>query len=71
MSERRIGQLSFADELIADTARPNAMLEQISQLVDWRQVEGLLKGMRSGTMGAPSYPSLALFKALLLSLIHI
>jgi IS5 family transposase len=66
MSERRIGQLSFADELIADTARPNAMLEQTSQLVDWRKVEGLLKGMRSGPMGAPSYPSLALFKALLL-----
>ena len=66
MSERRIGQLSFADDLVADTVRPNAMLEQASRLVDWEQIERLLKGLRSGTMGAPGYPSLALFKALLL-----
>jgi IS5 family transposase len=66
MSERRIGQLSFADDLVADTLRPNAMLEQADRLVDWGKIERLRKGLRNGTMGAPSYPSLALFKALLL-----
>ena len=66
MSERRIGQLSFADDLVADAARANAMLEQTGQLVNWSEIEALLKGLRSGTMGAPAYPSLALFKALLL-----
>jgi IS5 family transposase len=66
MSERRLGQLSFADDLVADAARSNAMLEQAGRLVDWSQIEGLLRGLRSGALGAPAYPSLILFKALLL-----
>lgn len=66
MSERRHGQLSFADELVADAARANATLEQTSRLVDWNEIDDLLKNLRSGTMGAPAYPALALFKALLL-----
>jgi IS5 family transposase len=66
MSERRIGQLSFADDLVADAALANAMLVQIGQLVEWSEIEALLRDLRSGSMGAPAYPSLALFKALLL-----
>ncbi len=66
MSERRIGQLSFADNLVADTSQGNATLKRIVELVDWREVESLLAGLRSGAMGAPGYPALALFKALLL-----
>jgi IS5 family transposase len=42
------------------------MLERVSELVDWDAVEVLLSSLRSGTMGAPAYPALALFKALLL-----
>lgn len=66
MSERRIGQLSFADQLVADAAWANATLQRIAELVDWRPIEALLGGLRSGVMGAPGYPALALFKALLL-----
>lgn len=66
MSERPIGQLSFTDGLVSDAARANATLQRVSELVDWRAIEALLSGLRSGSMGAPAYPSLALFKALLL-----
>ncbi len=66
MSERRIGQLSFADGLVGDAAWGNATLKRIAELVDWREIESLLGGLRSGAMGAPGYPALALFKALLL-----
>jgi IS5 family transposase len=66
MSERRIGQLSFADGLVADAAWANGTLRRISELVDWKEVEVLVGGLRSGAMGAPGYPALALFKALLL-----
>jgi len=66
MSERRIGQLSFADNLVSDVARGNATLERITELVDWSEIEVLLGGLRSGSMGAPGYPAVALFKALLL-----
>jgi IS5 family transposase len=66
MSERRIGQLSFADNLVAASSQGNATLKRIIELVDWKEVESLLAGLRSGAIGAPGYPALALFKALLL-----
>src|SRR5262249_12096156 len=66
MSERRIGQLSFADNLVADASQGNATLKRIAELVEWKEIESLLAGLRSGAMGAPGYPALALFKALLL-----
>jgi transposase, IS5 family len=70
MSERRLGQLSFADGLVADAVRPNAALTRINELVDWLEVERLLGGLRSGVMGAPGYPALALLKALLLQQLY-
>jgi transposase, IS5 family len=66
MAERQIGQLCFTDELVVDASRANLTLQRVSELVDWSAVEALLSGLRSGTMGAPGYPSLVLFKALLL-----
>jgi len=66
MSERRIGQLSFADSLVAESSQGSATLLRINELVDWKEVENLLAGLRSGPIGAPRYPALALFKALLL-----
>jgi len=66
MAERQIGQLSFTDDLVSDAARANVVLQRVSELVDWSTVDALLSGLRSGSMGAPGYPSLALFKAMLL-----
>ena len=41
MAERRIGQLSFADGLVADAGRPNAMLKRVGELVDWKEIEAV------------------------------
>ena len=60
------GVVSFADGFVNDAARVNAPLQRVSELVDWSAVEALLSDLRSGSLGAPAYPSLALFKALLL-----
>ena len=70
MAERRMGQMSFADDLVADVVEATTTLDQIAGLVEWREIAGLLSGMRSGAMGAPSYPALILFKALLLQQWH-
>ena len=66
MSERAVGQLSFADGLVADKASANAVLERIAQLVSWDELKALLSGLRDGPIGAPGYPALVMFKALLL-----
>ena len=60
MAERQIGQLSFTDGLVRDAVRANSSLQRVSELVDWSAVEAVLSGLRSGSMGAPAYPSLAL-----------
>jgi hypothetical protein len=66
MAERQIGQLSFTDGLVNEATKANASLQRMAELVDWHAIEALLSGLRSGSMGAPGYPALALFKALLL-----
>lgn len=70
MAERRIGQMSFADNLVADVVEANTTLDRIAGLVDWTEIGALLSGMRAGAMGAPGYPALILFKALLLQQWH-
>ena len=66
MAERRMGQMSFAEELVVEAAGGNAVLEKIAGFVDWKVVANLLAEVRGGTMGAPGYPALMMFKALLL-----
>lgn len=66
MSERKIGQLSFAEGLVAEAAGGNAVLEKVEAFVDWSAIAALLVPIRGGTMGAPGYPSLMMFKSLLL-----
>lgn len=66
MSEREVGQMSFADGLLADGAGANELLDRVVRLVDWSEVEALLSPIYGGRMGAPAYPALALFRALLL-----
>ncbi len=65
MSERRVGQLSFADKLLADGGG-NGVLDRLLKLVEWGEIEALLSAVHGGRMGAPAYPALALFRALLL-----
>ncbi len=66
MAERKIGQLSFADGMVAQAAGGNAVLEKVSEFIDWGPIDKLLAGVHGGTMGAPAYPALMMFKALLL-----
>jgi IS5 family transposase len=66
MTERALGQMSLVDHLVAEAAPGNAFLERASTLLDWKQVDEALAPLRSGAMGAPSYPVVVLFKALLL-----
>jgi transposase, IS5 family len=66
MAERDLGQPSLVDRLVGDVAPSNAFLERVSGLVDWSAVEAVLAPLRPGSMGAPAYPVLVLFKALLL-----
>lgn len=66
MSERQIGQLSFADEMVAAATGGNEVLERVSALIDWRPIDGLLSKVRGGAMGPPAYPALLMLKALLL-----
>jgi transposase, IS5 family len=70
MAERRMGQMSFADGLVADVVEANTPVDQIAGLVDWTEIGNLLSELRGGVMGAPGYPALILFKALLLQQWH-
>lgn len=66
VAERRIDQLSFADGFVAEAAGGNAALEKIAAFVDWQPIGEMLAQLRGGTMGAPGYPAVMMFKALLL-----
>ena len=70
MAERSMGQMSFADNLVADVVEGNTTLDRIAGLIDWTEIGGLLSGLRAGVMGAPGYPALILFKAMLLQQWH-
>lgn len=66
MAERDVGQLSLVDRLVGDAAPSNAFLQRVSELVDWQAVGEVLSPLRPGIMGAPAYPVMVLFRALLL-----
>ena len=65
MGEKRIGAGSFADAFMAPGVGRNVRLERIDGLFKWCRLETLLKPIRS-KIGRKGYPSLAMFKALLL-----
>lgn len=67
MPERVMGQLSFADALRHKRAGLNERLSKIDALIDWRAVEALLEPLSPPERGAPGYPALVLFKAVLLA----
>jgi IS5 family transposase len=62
------GQLGFAEAFLATNAGANRRLERIAELIDWAPFAALLRPLpRPGGPGRPSYPALAMFKALLLA----
>ena len=69
MTERSLGQLSFADGLVAGTGR-NETLERLGELIDWSAIARLLSPVHGSRYGAPGYPAVAMFKALLLQQWH-
>jgi IS5 family transposase len=69
MAHRKVGQLSLADAVVAKRAG-NRMLERVAALIDWAAVESLLSGLHAAERGAPSYPPLVMFKAILLQQWH-
>ncbi len=67
MSERSIGQLSFADSL-AGSPRETG-LDKVEALIDWAAVRAVLAPVRK-KLGAPGYRALMMFRCLLLGLWH-
>ena len=65
MADRSIGQERFG---FAGPSRSASSLDGLGELIDWRQVAGLLDPLYSATKGEPAWPPLAMFKALLLSI---
>ncbi len=66
MKKRVDEQLSLAEALVGRRLGTNARLERIDGLVKWYRFEKLLAGLHDAPTGRPSYPPLAMFKALLL-----
>ncbi|MGA0596260.1 IS5 family transposase [Enterovirga sp. CN4-39] len=69
MSAKRTGQMSFADALLPDRARPGR-LDRLLALVDWSGFEARLAGFRDRGPGRPGYEPLVMFKALLLQSLY-
>lgn len=68
MSRRRYAQIGFADHLVKKRANGRAdKLERTGGLIDWNALDRLLAPLSASRRGAPGYPPLSLFKALLLA----
>lgn len=72
MPRKQVGQLGFEDGLVARRrGRQRDDLEAILGLIDWAGIEAVLSPvMSTARKGEPSWPSLILFKALLLQRWH-
>lgn len=62
----RSSQAGLAEAFLHPTVGRNVRLEAICGQIDWVLVDGVLGALKAGRMGAPSYPALMMFKALLL-----
>jgi len=67
MSQRVVGQLSLADAFVQRRTGLTERLEGFSSLLDWQAVDQVLRPLRPAERGAPGYPPLVLFRALLLA----
>jgi IS5 family transposase len=67
MARKLIGQLGWADGLVADAQRQRRdHLSEIGGLLDWSAFAALLSEIHAARRGEPSYPPLTMFKVLLL-----
>lgn len=62
----RGSQAGVAEAFLHPSVGRNQRLELIAERLDWSGVQAALSGLRSGRRGAPPYPALMMFKALLL-----
>lgn len=58
---------SFTEMELARRRRACTWLQEVDGLIDWRPMEHQLRKLYSSHLGRPSYPPLAMFKALLLA----
>jgi len=68
--ERSIGMFGFADFVVAQKRRQETFLDGVAAMIDWSQVEMLLRHgigrTNEITVGAKAYPAIQMFKVLLL-----
>ncbi|WP_020997421.1 IS5 family transposase [Sphingomonas sp. ERG5] len=64
MAHRSIGQERLG---FAVTSRSASSLDDLSDLIDWDHIAGILGQVHASAKGEPAWPPLAMFKALLLS----
>jgi IS5 family transposase len=60
------GQPSFIEAFLRPDVGANRRLERIERMIAWAPLAALVQPVRSGVWGRPSYPPLAMLKALLL-----
>jgi transposase, IS5 family len=62
----RGSQAGLAEAFLHPSVGRNVRLETIGEQIDWALVDGVFVALKPGRIGAPSYPALLMFKALLL-----
>ena len=63
---RRQSQAGFAEAFMHPLVGSNPQLDEIGAHLDWEALEAILSGLRAGRRGAPPYPAMLMFRALLL-----
>src|SRR5512132_2107912 len=66
MAYKKMGQASFVEAFLRPDVGANRRLERIGRMIDWAPLVALVKPVRSGAWGRPSYPPLSMLKALFL-----
>lgn len=70
MAEKKTGQFSFVEALAPQLLSGNGRLDRLHGLVKWYRFEKVLASLREGGSGRPAYPSLLMFKVLLLQSLY-
>lgn len=70
MAVKATGQLSFVEALAPQLSAGGGRLDRLHGLVKWYRFEKVLAALRVGGAGRPPYPSLLMFKVLLLQSLY-